>query len=399
MNELNNILFAVFATGLIALATSQSSSNSAATATNSSSTSKEYTTSSSNQQKTKPPTTNNQQNLKLVLTVDDPSFLKIKEGEKISKGQILTDNSIERSRLSKQRQSIALQIQNLQSKKIPSPIAPNPPSQIAPVPPANFAEEEAAIAQAQMRQNQAMGLVSARTPLLNSDNPERRAEVEKSDAVFQVTTQKVDEQRQLLQSMRDLKLQDEILQHEQAKLKAMEGEQEQARSALEQAQAKLNASAIDQQQQLQQLQLAVRIAQSELALAQSRMSASQSRRQMVEYSATVNAAERQQKQQQLQQEHNRQLQIYSQSVSDRDYQLAQLGISLTAIDDKLAQIPVVRSPRDGFMRNIKPWTGNNGKYSTTVTISANNIDKPSNKGASSSTNSGSSSTTTNSTDD
>lgn len=288
-----------------------------------------------------------------------------------------------------------MQIQNLKSKKIPKPIAPNPPSQINPIPPANFAEEEAAIAQAQMKLTQALSLVEARTPLLKSENPERRAEVEKADAVFQQAAQKVEEQRQLLQSMRDLKLQDEIIQHEQAKLKALEGEQEQARSALKQAQAKLNASAIDQLQQLQQLQIAVRIAQSELELAQSRLLASQSRRQMVEYAANVNAAEREQKQQQLQQEYNRQLQFYSQALSDRDYQLAQLGISLTAIDDKLAQIPIVRSPQDGFIRRIQPWTGNNGKYSTTVIISDTVINKPSNPGASSSTNSSTTSTGTN----
>ncbi len=396
MNELNNLLFAVFATGLIALATTEISSNIAATASNSSPATKDLDTSfqyliSQSQLNLEEVTTLNR-NLKLALTVDDPSFLKVKENEKIKKGQILTDNSIERSRLTKQRQSIALQIQNLKSKKIPEPIAPNPPSQINPVPKANFAEEEAAIAQAQMKRNQAMSLVSARMPLLKADNPERRAETEKANAVFQLTTQKVDEQRQLLQSMSDLKLQDEILQHEQAKLKALEGEQEQARSALEQAQAKLNASAVDQQQQLQQLQLAVRIAQSELELAKSRLLASQSRHQLIEYTASVNAADRNQKQQQLQQEHNRQLQIYSQSISDRDYQLAQLDISLTAIDDKLAQIPVVRSPRDGFIRKIKPWTGNNGRYSTTVTISTTPINKPSNKGASSSANSSTTST-------
>ncbi|MFL9455988.1 MULTISPECIES: HlyD family secretion protein [Nostocales] len=396
MNELNNILFAVYTTVLITIVTSQTPSNNTATASNSSE--NNYATSqksvSSSQSSTKF-VTNENRNLKVALTVDDPSFLKVKEGQKIDKGQILTDNSIERSRLTKQRQSIALQIQNLKSKKIPKPIAPNPPSQINPIPPANFAEEEAAIAQAQMKLTQALSLVEARTPLLKSENPERRAEVEKADAVFQQAAQKVEEQRQLLQSMRDLKLQDEIIQHEQAKLKALEGEQEQARSALKQAQAKLNASAIDQLQQLQQLQIAVRIAQSELELAQSRLLASQSRRQMVEYAANVNAAEREQKQQQLQQEYNRQLQFYSQALSDRDYQLAQLGISLTAIDDKLAQIPIVRSPQDGFIRRIQPWTGNNGKYSTTVIISDTVINKPSNPGASSSTNSSTTSTGTN----
>ncbi|WP_238360829.1 hypothetical protein [Iningainema tapete] len=56
-------------------------------------------------------------------------------------------------------------------------------------------------------------------------------------------------------------------------------------------------------------------------------------------------------------------------TSDRDYQLAQLSLSLASVDEKLSQIPVVRAPRNGYIRRIKPWIGNNGKYTTTLTIS------------------------------
>ncbi|NJL64804.1 MAG: hypothetical protein HC903_27060 [Methylacidiphilales bacterium] len=37
--------------------------------------------------------------LRLTITVDDPSHLKVKEGEEIRIGQIIADNSIERERL------------------------------------------------------------------------------------------------------------------------------------------------------------------------------------------------------------------------------------------------------------------------------------------------------------
>ncbi|MHC5720059.1 MAG: hypothetical protein ACYTX0_50510, partial [Nostoc sp.] len=46
------------------------------------------------------------------------------------------------------------------------------------------------------------------------------------------------------------------------------------------------------------------------------------------------------------------------------------NISLTTVEDKLAQIPMLRSPRNGYVRRIKPWVGKDGKYTTTVTISA-----------------------------
>ena len=34
---------------------------------------------------------------------------------------------------------------------------------------------------------------------------------------------------------------------------------------------------------------------------------------------------------------------------------------------KLADIPIVRSPKDGYLRKIKPWVGKDGKYTTIIT--------------------------------
>lgn len=253
--------------------------------------------------------------LRLSITVDNPSYLLVKEGDSIKENQTISDNKLERDRLLKQRKSVELQVNNLKAKPILQPVKPTPAPQSNPIPAANYAEEEAAIAQAKMRLYQAKSLLEQRTPLLKSDNPERRAEAEKAEAGLQVATQKVSEQQQLLQSMLDMKLQSEIIQHETAKLNQLESELEGARSALDQARGKLNASAIEQQQQLQQLQLAVQIAISELELAKSRLTASMNRRQMVEYAASVDRVEHSQKQQQLQQEYSRQQQVYEQTLA------------------------------------------------------------------------------------
>ncbi|MDF5725294.1 MAG: hypothetical protein PUP91_33555 [Rhizonema sp. PD37] len=72
---------------------------------------------------------------------------------------------------------------------------------------------------------------------------------------------------------------------------------------------------------------------------------------------------------QTQQEYSRQQQQYGQAIREHNYQLAQLNISLSTIDDKLSQMPVVRSFRSGYFRRIKPWVGNNGKNNTTIMIS------------------------------
>jgi hypothetical protein len=308
--------------------------------------------------------------LRLTISVENPSFLKVKVGQEIKKGDIISDNSLERERLEKQKKSVTLQIENLKGKAIPKPFDLKQPIGLKPLPPAIFSEEQSAIAQAKMKLDQAVGLLEARTPLLKSDNPERRAEAEKAEAGLQIAAQNVEEQEQLIQSMRDMKLSDEILQHEEAKLKQLRSEMDGARSALDQAKAKLNASAILQQQELQQLQINVKLAESELQVAESRLIAAQNGRKLIEYDASLNQVRWQQQETQTQQEYSKQQQQYAQAVRDRDYQLAQLAISLTNIEDKLAQIPMIRSPRDGYIRRIKPWVGRNGKYETTITITS-----------------------------
>ncbi len=162
-----------------------------------------------------------------------------------------------------------------------------------------------------------------------------------------------------------------FLEDEEAKLKQIRSEYDQQRSAFESSRAKLDSSGIEQQQELQQLTLSVRLAESELELANSKLATSREKRRLLEYDASVESLKRSQYQQQLEQEHSRQQQQYAENLRDRDYQLAQLNISLTNIDDRLAQIPLLRSPREGYIKRIKPWVGNNGKYSTTITIASN----------------------------
>ncbi|KOP26552.1 hypothetical protein AMR41_09795 [Hapalosiphon sp. MRB220] len=309
--------------------------------------------------------------LRMTLSVDSPSFLKVKVGQEIKQGDIISDNSIERNRLNKQRQSLQLQIDNLKSKNIPKPFEPKAAPQLAALPSANFLEEESAIAQAKLKLQQAQSILESRTKLLKSDNPEVRAEGEKSESALNIASAKVQEQEELIRSMQDMKLEAAVLRHEEAKLKQLNSEMEQARSGLDQARAKLNASAIASQQELQNLQIAVQIAQSDLQMAMSRLETAKSNRKLLEYNASINAAQRVEQQNQSNLAYTRQMQDYEQQIRDRDYQLAQLQISLAAIDDKISQIPVVKSPKTGYIRRIKPWVGNNGKYTTTITISSN----------------------------
>lgn len=314
--------------------------------------------------------------LNLTVSVDSPEFLLVKVGQEIKKGDVISDNSLERSRLDKQRKSLLLQINNLKTKTIPAPLSPKKPPTLVPLPNANFLEESSAIAQAQLKLQQAQEILQSRTQLLQTDNPEKRSNVENAESGMQQASEKVKEQEELLKNMQDMRLDTPIIRHEEAKLKQLQSEMNQAQSALERERGSLAASAIASNQELQNLQVAVQIAQSNLQMAVSKLETAKSNRKLLEYRATIESAQRIEQENQFAISYSQQQQQYAQATRDRDYQLAQLQIQLSAIDDKLAQIPVVRSPRDGYVRKIKPWTGNNGKYTTIVTISPTAVTKP-----------------------
>lgn len=311
--------------------------------------------------------------LRLSVTVEAPEYLLIKVGDEISKGEIIVDKHSERKRLSQQRSSIALQIKNLKAKQMPAPFTPKDISSPAPLPAANFLEEESQVAQANLKLQQAQSILNSRTPVLTSDNPEKRASMEKAEAALGASTEKVREQEELVKSIRDMDMSEpDIILHEEAKLKQFTREMEQLQSALQREQALMAAAGNEQQQQLQDLQIAVQVARSELQIAHGRLETARNNRKLTEYKATIETAQRIEEENRSKQLHSQQLTQHAQAIRDQEYQLAQLQIQLSAVEDKLAQIPIIRAPRSGIIRRIKPWTGNNGKYSTTITISSFN---------------------------
>jgi hypothetical protein len=310
--------------------------------------------------------------LRLSVTVDTPEFLQIEEGKEIKKGQVIVDNKTERSRLEVQRKDIALQLDNLSKKQIPKPFEPKSTPPLLPVPPAQFLEEESNIAASQLKLQQAESILDKRTPILLSDNPEKRASMERAEAALRGATEKVREQEELLKSMQDLRLEAPVIRHEEAKLNAMKSETEQLQSALQREQALMAAAGTQQQQELQNLQIAVQVARSELQIAIARLETARNNRKLVEYKASMEAVQRAEEENRTKQVHSQQKLQYEENLRNKEYQLGQLRSQLAAVDEKLAQIPILRSPRDGYIRRIKPWVGNNGKYTTTITISASN---------------------------
>jgi hypothetical protein len=319
--------------------------------------------------------TTKSRSLRISITVDSPEFLKVKEGEEIKEGDVLADNSNERDRYDKQRKALKLQIDNLLQKEMPKPFDPKNTPPINTLPKGDFLEEESKISQAQLRLQQAQSLLNSRSQTLKQENPQRRAETEKAESEVRNAREKVREQEELIKSMQDLKLQTSILRHEEVKLTQLKSEAEQAESNYQKELAITQNSNITQNQDIQNLQIAAQLAQSDLQIASSQLSKAQSDRKLLEYEASIKNAQRIEEENRSKQLHSQQISQYAQNLRDRDYQISQLKLNLTSIEDKIATLPIVRSPKNGYIRRIKPWTGNNGKYSTVVTISSNSESK------------------------
>ncbi|NET00991.1 MAG: catalase [Sphaerospermopsis sp. SIO1G1] len=219
--------------------------------------------------------------------------------------------------------------------------------------------------------NQAKLLFLNREELLKTDNPERRAELEKAEAKLNIAKQKIEEQEQMIAAMEDMKMQPEILKHEQSKLKKIQFELNEAQSEFLQAQAKIEAYAVEQGQELERLRINVKLAESDLELQQSKLQTAINKRQIQEYQAFVEKSKRSQAQNISIQNYDKSKLQYEESIRNKDYQLAQLNISLGNVEDKLANLPVIRSPRNGHIKKIKLWKGVDGKYKNTITIVSN----------------------------
>jgi hypothetical protein len=86
--------------------------------------------------------------LKLKLTLDDPSDLKVKQGDLVSKGQVIRDRTSARKQLEQQRQAIRLKLEHLNAN---ARADSNPVSN---------AVEQARVRQAQVRVNQARAAIA-----------------------------------------------------------------------------------------------------------------------------------------------------------------------------------------------------------------------------------------------
>lgn len=236
------------------------------------------------------------QRLTLKLTLSSPEDLKVREGDKVTEGQVLSDRFKERQRLEAQKRQIQIQIDRLKVP-IPGPPPARPIPEVAGLPPASFLDEVAVVERQRVTIRQAESIVGNQQRMID-----------------------------LLESMPDGQLPEATLPHEQEVLKQKQQELDQARAEIQLAEAKLAQA--QQDRQYQEYLHSLEMSKHTLSIQQADL----------------------QRQEQLQQQQEQE--------RDRSFKLAQLESQMQQIDSQLFTLSAVRSPYSGKIQRVS-WEGQN----------------------------------------
>jgi hypothetical protein len=260
---------------------------------------------------------NSPHRLSITVNVNSPEDLRVKEGQVIKAGDIISDRSREKARLIFQQQQLKLSLDRLKSSSIAPPIAPAPVPTINALPPISYLEYEAA--------------------------------VEKTKAAIASTSSELDLKNQEIDYLSKVpNLDPLVLEHEQAKL----------------AELKRNQTA------------AVR----EYQLALGKLQTARDSRKYQEYEASVTAARRVEEMNQSRLNYQRQISDYEEKLANKEFQVSQLQTKLNEVDNAIASLSIIKAPYSGTIRRIK-WLGQSpdGSLTAEVSVMVNRERKPGNR--------------------
>ena len=235
---------------------------------------------------------------KLTLTLSEPADLKVREGDVISTGQLLSDRVKDRERLEAQKRAIEFQIQRLQLEII-KPLPPRQFIAIPDLPPPSYLEEEANVD----RQS-----VDAEIAAKERDNQQRMIDA--------------------LQTLEPGTVPDSTIPHEQSKF--AEKDRELQKQISEQALAKGKLDKAKEKFTYEQYRHSVELSKRDLDVSRNAL------------------------------EYQRQVQEYEKQQRDRTFQISESTSKLQSIETQLAALSTIRSPYNAVIKKVK-WLGQNDR--------------------------------------
>jgi biotin carboxyl carrier protein len=295
--------------------------------------------------------------LKITLSINDPNDLKVREGDRVSKGQILSDRDLERKRLNRQKMAVLISIAKIEQTTM-AKVSPSIP--LLPLPPVSFNEEETAVSMAELKFSQSQRVLQA--ALINDPFMSARAQIEQVRSLVDQSKQLVDNQQRKLDTISDLtNLPPEMVKHEAEKLKLRQSEFDKSQAEFSFRQAELNQAQSGRKEAIASMQNNIELSRSELELAQARLRSARERRQRDEYEHSITAARRSE-------EENQAAIAASNQKLEREFKLSQLQETVSTIEEKLNGIAQVTAPYSGIVKRVKTQRQADNTISVIVTL-------------------------------
>ncbi len=267
--------------------------------------------------------------IKIHLTLTSPQDLKVKPGDEVTPGTVLSDRTTERQRLLAQKKQLQLSLNKL-DVPIPELTPPEAIPALGKLPPVSYQQEEANIALKQQELAEAEKAIANQEEKINQlrellTQPEENP-VTSFSSPEQLTPEKEEPEMPVAV----------IIEHEQAVLSQLKAARDKAKLQLD-------------------------IAKSQLLTAKER-------RAHAEYQRYVEETKRAIAVQQQRIELERQRSIRAGQIQERAYSKAQIEAKIQEIDNAIAQLSTVQAPYKGNIKKIK-WTGqDNHNLSVELTL-------------------------------
>jgi multidrug efflux pump subunit AcrA (membrane-fusion protein) len=295
--------------------------------------------------------------LKIDLSIDHPQDLKVREGDKVTRGQVLADRDSDRDRLLAERREALLTKAKIERTPAPQ-LKISPP--LPELPAANYSIEEAEIQKAEIRFAQAQR--NYNNALSNDPFITARANVDFARAGVEQAYRDVENQQKKLEAIAQIKgLPPEMLTHETEKLKAVRSNWEKKQAEFDFREAEYKQVEQGRREMIESLKAAIESARGELEIAQARLRKAKETRNRIEYEHQLNAARQNEAV-------NQSAIAVSQQNLEREFKLSQIKEQIATIDEKLDTIAVVRSPFTGTIKRVKIENQSNNTLKITLSL-------------------------------
>ena len=270
--------------------------------------------------------------IKIDLTLTSPQDLKVKPGDEVKPGQILSDRTTERQRLLNQKRQLQISLKKLE---IPIPVitSPQPIPAIRELPPVSYQQEEANIslkrqelAEAEQAIANQQAKIHQLQQLQSRGNPPVVAPIPTSKDNPKVVTPIPNPE--VVQSKNPLPA---IIEHEEAILKNLQAARDKAKLQLD-------------------------IATSQLVTAKEQRAHDEYQRYLEQNKRAITLT-----QQQLELE--RQRSIRAGQLQEREYSKAQIEARIQEIDNAISNLSTVKAPYSGTVKKVK-WQGQSDHHLT-----------------------------------